>query len=190
MDKTALLIIDVQEAFNDRTWGERNNRNAEKNISKILDIWRKNGLQVIHIQHKSDDVNSLFHPNHKGFGIKGIVKPINDEPIFTKKVNSSFIGTNLDTFLKENGITTLVITGLTTPHCVSTTARMSSNLGFNTILVSDASAAFGIQDHNGKYYDAETIHSISLATMHQEFATIVTTEELINHIKSRVDTSY
>ena len=105
---------------------------------------------------------------------------MDEEVIFTKKVNSSFIGTTLEEHLKVNEISTIVITGLTTPHCVSTTTRMSGNLGFNTYLISDATAAFGLKDHNDKYYDAETIHNISLATLHDEFATILTTEQLIN----------
>ncbi len=109
-----------------------------------------------------------------------MVEPTDEELIITKKVNSSFIGTNLEDYLKENGITTVVITGLTTPHCVSTTTRMSGNLGFATYLISDATAAFGMKDHNDTYYNPATIHNISLATLHNEFATILTTEQLIN----------
>ncbi|MBA4538398.1 cysteine hydrolase [Bacillus aquiflavi] len=179
--KKALIIIDVQKAFDHKKWGERNNLNAEGNISTILKLWREKGWTVIHIQHTSDDPSSLFYPQNKGFAIKEIVKPIDEEMIITKKVNSSFIGTNLEEFLKVNGIKTVVITGLTTPHCVSTTTRMSGNLGFNTYLISDATAAFGMKDQNEKYYDAETIHTISLATLHNEFATILTTEKLINN---------
>ncbi|WP_156183155.1 cysteine hydrolase family protein [Mesobacillus campisalis] len=176
----ALIIVDVQKAFDDKKWGERNNLNAEENISKILHLWREKGWTVIHIRHTSDNPNSLFHPNHKGFAIKEIVKPNNEEMIITKKVNSSFIGTNLEEFLRQNDLSTVVITGLTTPHCVSTTTRMSGNLGFVTYLISDATAAFGVKDQNGTYYDAETIHNISLATLHSEFAKIHTTEQLIN----------
>ncbi|RST76134.1 cysteine hydrolase [Siminovitchia acidinfaciens] len=178
--KKALIIVDVQKAFDDKKWGERNNLDAEENISKILQLFRREGWSVIHIQHTSDDPNSVFHPTNEGFAIKGIVEPIDDELIITKKVNSSFIGTNLEEHLKTNEISTVVITGLTTPHCVSTTTRMSGNLGFNTYLISDATAAFGLKDQNGRYYDAETIHNISLATLHDEFATILTTEQLIN----------
>jgi len=97
-------------------------------------------------------------------------------------VNSAFIGTNLEQYLKEHGIHHVVITGLTTPHCVSTTTRMSGNLGFNTYLVSDATAAFGLKGPDGVYYDADQIHVISLATLHGEFATVLTTEELIEQI--------
>ena len=117
---------------------------------------------------------------NEGFAIKERVEPIEDEVSITKKVNSSFIGTNLEGLLKVNEISTVVITGLTTPHCVSTTTRMSGNLGFNTYLISDATAAFGLKDQNGRYYDAETIHNISLATLHDEFATILNTEQLVN----------
>ncbi|AXI07984.1 cysteine hydrolase [Oceanobacillus zhaokaii] len=179
----ALLIIDVQKAFDDKEWGERNNLMAEENISRILTMWREKGWQVVHIQHKSDNPDSFFHPRNEGFTIKELVKPIKGETVITKKVNSSFIGTNLEAFLKSNGITTVVITGLTTPHCVSTTTRMSGNLGFNTYLISDATAAFGLNGQNNNYYDAETIHNISLATLNEEFATILTTEQLMNELQ-------
>ena len=180
MDEIALIIIDVQKAFDDKKWGERNNLNTEKNISNILKFWRDKNWRVIYIQHMSDNPSLLFYPKNEGFEIKEIVKPINGEVIITKKVNSSFIGTNLEEYLRENQISTVVITGLTTPHCVSTTTRMSGNLGFKTYLISDATAAFGMKDENNTYYNAETIHNVSLATLHSEFATVITTEKLIN----------
>ena len=178
-EKNALIVIDVQKAFDDEKWGDRNNLNAEENIREILTMWREKGWQVVHIQHLSDNPSSVFHPENEGFAIKDLVEPIEEEVIITKKVNSAFIGTNLEEYLKTNQITTVVITGLTTPHCVSTTTRMSGNLGFKTYLISDATAAFGMKDQNSNYYDAETIHNTSLATLNEEFATILTTEELI-----------
>jgi nicotinamidase-related amidase len=182
-ENNALIIIDVQKAFDDKKWGERNNLNAEENIRKILNLWREKEWPIIYIQHTSDNPNSVFYPLSEGFAIKEIVKPADAEVILTKKVNSSFIGTNLEGYLKENRISTVVITGLTTPHCISTTTRMSGNLGFDTYLISDATAAFGLKDQNDNYYDAETIHNISLATLNDEFATILTTNQLWNHIK-------
>lgn len=178
--KKALIIVDVQQAFEDKKWGERNNVHAEENISRILNAWREKGWFVIHIQHVSDKPNSIFHPTNEGFAIKEIVKPHDEEIVIEKKVNSSFIGTNLEEELKKNKVSQVVITGLTTPHCVSTTARMSGNLGFETYLISDATAAFGLKDQNNIYYDAEMIHNISLATIHDEFATVLTTEQLLN----------
>ena len=102
--KKALIIVDAQKAFDDKKLGERNNLNAEENISKILQLWREKGWLVIHIQHTSDNPNSLFYPKNEGFAIKEIVEPIDEEVIITKKVNSSFIGTNLGEFLKEGSV--------------------------------------------------------------------------------------
>ena len=86
--------------------------------------------------------------------------------------------------LKENNIRKVVIVGLTTPHCVSTTARMSGNLGFETYLVSDATAAFAIKGADNTYYSAEQIHTVSLATLDNEFAKVLTTEEVIQKLNS------
>lgn len=119
--------------------------------------------------------HSLFHPANEGHSFKEIAKPLDEETVIQKKVNSSFIGTNLEEQLRSNEIDTVVIAGLTTPHCVSTTTRMSGNLGFETYLMSDATAAFGLADQTGTYYDPETIHRLSLATLHDEFATVLTT---------------
>jgi nicotinamidase-related amidase len=181
-NNNALIIVDVQEAFNDPKWGERNNVKAEENIGEILSAWRKKGWNVIHIQHKSENLSSVFHPNHEGFKIKEVAKPFEGEVVMTKTVNSSFIGTNLEEFLHASNIKTVVIVGLTTPHCVSTTTRMSGNLGFDTYLISDATAAFGMNDQNGNYYEPEIIHNTTLATLNEEFATIFTTEQLIKTI--------
>lgn len=180
----ALIIIDVQNAFNDEIWGKRNNPFAEVNIRHLLSLWRKGKMEVIFIQHLSKNPKSLFHPQNPGFQIKSIVEPRENEKIFSKEVNSAFIDTRLDEYLSNKGITDVVITGLTTAHCVSTTTRMSGNLGYNTFLISDATATFGLYDHNNHYLDAETIHNVSLATIHNEFATVLSTKMYIQTYSS------
>ncbi len=178
----ALLVIDVQNAFNDKKWGERNNPNAEKNMNTILRVWREKNWKVFIVKHKSDHPSSLFFHGHKGYEVKEMIDQRNDDMIIEKKVNSSFIQTDLESLLVQHGITSVVTTGLTTPHCVSTTVRMSSNLGFKTYVVSDAVAAFGLKDQNNVYYDADTVHALSLATLNKEFAEIITTEQLVANI--------
>ena len=179
-EKTALLLIDVQKAFDDPSWGRRNNPEAEEKMEEILSAWREKHGFVIHVQHQSDNPESLFHSVKKSYAIKEQLQPIDKEPIITKKVNSAFIGTDLEEILRMNGVTTVIIMGLTTPHCVSTTTRMSGNLGFATYVVSDATAAYELKDQDGKVIDPETVHAISLATLHNEFASVVTTIELMN----------
>lgn len=183
--KTALLMVDVQQAFDDESWGERNNPEAEARMAEILAAWRNNNGFVLHVQHRSDNPESLFYPHRVSYEIKEDLQPTGKETVITKKVNSAFIGTNLEEILRMNGITTVVIVGLTTPHCISTTARMSGNLGFSTYVVSDATAAYELKNPDGKRIDPETIHSVSLATLHGEFAHVVTTAELMHEFTSQ-----
>jgi nicotinamidase-related amidase len=70
------------------------------------------------------------------------VKPVGRELIIKKNVNSAFIGTDLKEQLENQKITKLVIVGLTTDHYISTTTRMAGNFGFDTFIVSDATATF------------------------------------------------
>lgn len=181
-NNTALIIVDVQKGFDNPKWGERNNLQAEKNIERLLKAWRDSERPVFHIQHLSTSPDSVLNPNSPGSEIKDIVKPKSNEPIVQKQVNSAFIGTNLEQLLRDQQIEALVITGLTTPHCVSTTTRMAGNLGFDTYLVSDATAAFEIVGPGGKHYSAEEIHETALATLHGEFATVVETETVLENI--------
>lgn len=184
MNNTVLLIIDVQKGFDDPKWGQRNNPEAEENIARLLEAWREKEYTVVHIQHASASDGSPLRPGQKGFEIKDIVQPMEDEPVFVKNVNSAFIGTGLEDFLREWGYEKIVITGLTTNHCVSTTTRMASNLGFETYIVSDATAAFDLTDNNGRHYKAEEIHAVSLANLHEEFAHVKTTEDILREMLS------
>lgn len=175
---TCLVLIDVQNAFDHPGWGKRNNENAETNMGRILAVWRETDRPIIHIQHISESSHSIFsQPGTRE--IKPIVAPIKGEQVITKNVNSAFIGTNLESTLREKEISQLVIVGLTTDHCVSTTTRMAKNLGFSPILVSDATATFERVGHDGRLYSAEEIHNLSLVSLHEEFAVIRTTEQIL-----------
>lgn len=183
-DRPALILIDIQKGFDNVAYwgGQRNNLDAENNAGELLELWRKNQLPIFHIQHCSTTPTSLLHETNKGNEFKDIVKPIDGEPIIKKKVNSAFIGTNLKERLDNEKITKLVIVGLTTDHCVSTTTRMAGNFGFDTFLVSDATATFNKKGLYGQNFSAEIIHETALASLNGEFATLVTTEFLKQNI--------
>src|SRR5580704_9095609 len=138
----ALIVIDVQQGFNDPGWGSRNNPDAESNIGRLLAAWRESGRPPFHVHHDSLSPQGSFYPAKPGNAPKIEAAPLEGEPVYRKHVNSAFIGTALEADLRAAGIDTLVIVGLTTPHCVSTTTRMAGNLGFTTYIVSDATAAF------------------------------------------------
>ena len=177
-DLPALILVDIQKAFdNIEYWGgQRNNPAAELRASELLKLWRAHNLPIFHIQHCSSNPTSLLHETKAGNAFNDIVTPVEGESIIKKKVNSAFIGTELQTQLDSAKITTLVIVGLTTDHCISTTTRMAGNLGYETYLVADATAAFNKKGVDGKNYPAELIHETALASLHKEFATIVTTD--------------
>jgi len=173
----ALILIDIQKGFDDIAYwgGQRNNPDAENNAAELLEIWRANHLPIFHIQHCSTNPTSLLNATNPGNEFKEMVKPNIGEPIIQKNVNSAFIGTNLKHLLDEQKIKTLVIVGLTTDHCVSTTTRMAGNYGFETYIVSDATATFNKTGVDGQHYSAELIHETALASLNGEFATVVTT---------------
>jgi nicotinamidase-related amidase len=177
--EAALLLIDVQQGFDAPGWGERNNPDAERNIGRLLEAWRTAGWPVLHVQHISVEPGSVLGPGQPGAELKPEAMPTTEEPLFQKNVNSAFIGTDLESHLRERGIEALVIVGLTTNHCVSTTARMSGNLGFDTYVVDDATATFDRVGHDGRRYDAAEVHAISLASLHGEFATVLGTDEVL-----------
>ncbi|MBN4683922.1 isochorismatase family protein, partial [Pandoraea nosoerga] len=99
--------------------GQRNNLDAENKAGELLKLWRENDLPIFHIKHCSSIPTSLLNESHQGNEFKDIVKPIDDEPIVKKNVNSAFIGTDLKEQLDNGKITKLVIVGLTTDHCIS-----------------------------------------------------------------------
>ena len=181
---TALLVIDVQSGFDEPAWGgARNNPGMEDNVARLQRGWRASGRVLIHVQHDSRWPDSPLHPSKPGHAIKPGVQPLPGEPVIHKTVSSAFIGTGLEIMLRQCGVGTLVITGLQTDHCVSTTARMAANLGFTTYVVSDATATFDRAGPDGRRHRAEDVHSVVLAELNGEFATIVDTETVLEGLR-------
>ena len=179
---SALLLVDIQKAFLEKDYPGiiRNNEDAEFICGKILKKWRTLDLPVIHVRHSSTNPESKLHKSKPGFEFNDYVIPLNTEIVLTKKVNSAFIGTNLEDILFKGNINTLVIVGMTTNHCISTTVRMSGNLGFNTYLISDSTACYNTKGLNGEIIDCNTIYNSALASLQEEFATVIDSKELFD----------
>lgn len=184
-DRPALILVDFQKGFNDINYwgGQRNNPDAEANAIILLTSWRQHQLPVFHVQHCSTNPFSLLHETNAGNEFKDGLTPIHKEPVIKKNVNSAFIGTNLQARLHKARITQLVMVGLTTDHCISTTVRMAGNLGFDTFVVADATATFNKTGPDGQQYPAALIHETALASLHNEFATVITTSFLMQRFK-------
>jgi len=177
---TALLIIDMQKAIDDPSWGaDRNNPECEANIARLLAHWRRAEAPVFHIRHVSRDSNSTYAPDQPLAEFKTEARPLVGERVIEKMVNSAFIGTTLEQELRAGGVTRVVITGVITNNSVEATARMSGNLGFDTIVVRDATATFGRRDFDGNWRTSAEVHAMSLANLAGEYAAVLTTDELL-----------
>ena len=86
LSNATLLLIDIQKAFNDPSWGPRNNPEAEENIEKLLTFWRKSNRPVVHIQHVSRQrSSSLFYIEKESCEFKDLPSRLNMNQL-SKKV--------------------------------------------------------------------------------------------------------
>ena len=87
---------------------------------------RKKKFPIIHVRHSSTNVDSKLHESNLGFEFNDHVTPVGDEIILKKTVNSAFIGTDLKSILDKSKTEVLIVVGMTTNHCISTTVRTVS----------------------------------------------------------------
>ena len=182
MSAPTLIVIDVQRAFDDPAWGERNNPDAEVRIAQAIAGWRERDAPLIHVRHRSAEPEGTFIPGTDAFEFKPEAQPLDGEPVITKDVNSAFIGTDLEERLRSDGVTSVALVGLTTDHCCSTTARMAANLGFDTWVLGDAMATFARHTPDGELIGAQEMHRTALASLHDEFAEVLSTDEALRRL--------
>ena len=175
----ALLVIDMQQGFDAPQWGRRNNPDAEARGLMVLNQWRRTGQPVVIVRHDSTFPASPLRPGQPGNAPQPGFGPCEGDWLIAKTVNSAFIGTPLEARLRNAGITAVTLFGITTDQCVSTTARMASNLGFATTVVEDACACFDQVARDGRHVSADLIHLAHMTTLHTEFARVITADALI-----------
>jgi len=175
----ALVIIDMQRGIQDPKLGPRNNPEAEANIARLLAAWREAGAPVVHVRHVSRTPGSVFWPGQAGAEFQAALAPRDDEHVVEKNVPDAFVTTGLERWLHVRGIRGVVIVGVITNNSVEATARTSGNLGFETVVVSDAAFTFDKRDYAGTLRSADEVHAMSLANLEGEYAAIATTAELL-----------
>jgi nicotinamidase-related amidase len=176
--KTALLVIDAQASFPQRSYWE--GQDAPRYLA------RQNSLIAGFLAARLPIVR-IFHVEPEGAFSKasGFVRPIdglvNFEPTFTieKHAHSAFAGTELATLLTKLGIRRLAISGIRTEQCCETTTRDGSDRGFEVDYVTEATLTFPMQHPNGKTFSAAEISERTELVLSGRFATICTVDEAL-----------
>ncbi|CAM5493584.1 cysteine hydrolase family protein [Streptomyces abikoensis] len=187
-DNAALVVIDVQNAWNEKDhFPPRNNPAAEDNMARLIDAWQEAGRPVVFVRHDSPKPDSPLRPGRRGNDLQGFVeqrrgKGSGPELLVTKTVNSAFLGTpDLGRWLDEAGIRQLVVIGIMTNWCVETTARMGGNLGYDVIVPVDATYTFDAVGPDGESLTADELFRATATNLHAAgFAKIVPTAELVD----------
>lgn len=181
--RAALVIVDVQQAFDDAAyWGPRDNPSCEANIASLLARWRETGRPVIFVRHDSTDSSSPLHPDNPGNGFKYIITGTPDL-LVRKEVNSSFHGTpDLHAWLQKHDIEELVVCGITTNHCCETTARVGGNLGYRVYFPLDATHTFDRMAPDGENVAAVVLSRMTGVNLHREFASVMTTAGVLEQV--------
>jgi nicotinamidase-related amidase len=154
----ALIVIDVQNGFDDPSFGKRNNPDAEANIGRIVDAWTASGRPIVRVRHVSVRPGSPLGPDDT---FRPVAAGIAAALEINKSVHSSFLGTpDLREWLDATGIRQVVITGIQTNRCCETTARMAGDLGYDVLFALDATYTFDEGDLTADQFAAATAHNI------------------------------
>lgn len=182
LDDRALVVIDVQQGFDDPSWGARNNRRCEANVAALIETWRRHGRPIVFVRHDSRDPCSPLAAGSPGNGFKQVVTGAPDL-LVRKSVHSAFYGQpDLDQWLRRHAVTSIAICGIQTNHCCETTARMASDLGYEVAFVLDATHTFDHPALDGTTVTADELTRATAASLQAEFATVMTTATALGGI--------
>lgn len=168
----ALLVIDVQNGFDNPAWGKRNNPDAEANIGRLVAAWTASGRPIVRVRHLSVRPGS---PLGAGDSFKPVVAALDPALEITKSVHSAFLGTpDLRAWLDAAGIRQVVITGIQTNRCCETTARMAGDLGYDVLFALDATHTFDEDD-----FTADQVAAVTAVNLDGHFARVVSTAQVL-----------
>ena len=178
--KSALVLIDLQ---NDYFHGGKNElrlpERAAEQAARVLEFFRSHSLPVCHIRHISGPNGTFFLPGTAGAEIYKAVAPREGEKIFDKHYPNAFLKTGLSEELLGKQIDHLVICGMMSHMCVSTSVRAAQDYGFSVTVPEDACTTKDLV-WQGAVIPAETVHRTVMASLNGTFAAVVETDELLS----------
>jgi nicotinamidase-related amidase len=177
--RSVLVLIDIQQDYFDAA--KLPIPEAERvagNAAVLLDFADAAGLPVLHVQHVSPAGSGLFARDSAGVAFHPRVAPRAGHEVITKTLPSAFAGTELDAWLRERGIETLIVCGMMTHMCVDSTAREAAHRGYKAVVVADACATRDLPGPDGTTIPAATIHVSTLAALGDRFAEVLDVAQL------------
>jgi nicotinamidase-related amidase len=190
MNNTGLLLLNIQnDYFQNGKMTLEKSLEASVKTQSIVKICREKKFLIVHVQHISTDPNATYLlPCTKGAEFHANVMPLKGETIIKKHYPNSFKDTQLLDRLKSNKITNLLICGMTTHLTVDSTVRAAHDFGFTNTIIQDACAAHPLE-FNQTHISAQNVHSAFLAALQPIYATVVSADEYLQKIASRLQAS-
>jgi len=166
-----LVIIDIQNEYLEGPVAVSDAQAAITSAENILSKAREAGADIFHIAHKGK-AGSLFDRDDTRGQIVDPLAPAGSEPTVEKGLPNAFAGTDLHARIEKTGKKELVIIGMMTHMCVSSTARAALDLGYRVTIEASACATRDLPDGKGGATDAKTIHDVALIELSDRFAVI------------------
>lgn len=184
IDRSALLVIDVQDSFKaGPRWERRSSPKFEENIDWLVQAYRTAGLPVIFVLHTDPDDG--FATDSPYFKLMDFLVRQEEEPLLIKNTRNAFTSTNLQDRLWEKGVERLVITGIQTEQCCETTARLAADLGYDVDFVTEATMTFPIADPaTGDELSTDEILRRTEFVLRGRFARIAKVDTLVEELAS------
>ncbi|EGU43183.1 isochorismatase family protein [Vibrio ichthyoenteri ATCC 700023] len=181
MTKTALIIIDIQnDYFEGGAMPLHNPQAASHQAAKLIKHFRAQNKPVIHVQHlAASEALGFMLEGTKGQEIHPSVVPVAPEKVIIKHYPNSFAKTELESVLQALEVTEIIVAGMMTHMCVSSTVRASLEYGLQATVVHDACASCDLTIL-GQTIDADNVHVTALAEI-ANIAKISSCEEVLAH---------
>src|SRR4029077_1100619 len=177
------LVIDAQDSFKstDR-WEKRNNRDFEKNVAQLVNLYRKHGLPVIYFIHSDEDPG--FERTSPFYKLMDFLSPHDSELVIHKVTRNVFTSTGLPAVLLEKGVRRVVITGIQMEQCCETSARVAADLGYAVDFITEATMTFPIPNHDkpGEELGVDAIRERTEYALRRRFARIATISAIANEL--------
>ncbi|MBD8534128.1 isochorismatase family protein [Plantibacter sp. CFBP 13570] len=186
--RRALILIDVQQEYFAGPLAIQYPPREESilRIATAIDAATTAGVPVVVVQHSSGSGAPVFDPETSAFELhpevvrraqpswKGVVK----------QYGSVFAGTDLEAWLREQGVNTVTLVGYMTNNCVIASAAGAEELGIEVEVLSDATGAINLENGAGSV-DAKTVHTTLMALLDSNFAAVATTEAWMRALADR-----